>query len=59
MSREDYKLAGCHSHQSQAGHIQFLIWTNFPDQKLVFPKDVNERRRKFSPEVYEVAVILI
>lgn len=59
MSGEDYKLAGCCSHQSQAGHIQVLIWTNFPDQKLVFPRDVNEPRRKFSPEVYKVAVILI
>lgn len=59
VSGEDYKLAGCCSHQSQAGHFQVLIWTDFPDQKLVFPRDVNEPRRKFSPEVYKVAVILI
>lgn len=59
VSGEDYKLAGCCSHQSQVGHMHFLIWTNFPDQKPVFPRDVNEPRRIFSPKVYEVAVILI
>jgi hypothetical protein len=59
VSGEDYKLAHCCSHQSQAGHIPFLIWTNFTDQKLVFPRDVNEPRRKISPEVCEVAIILI
>ena len=59
VSGEDYKSAGCCSHQSQVGHIQSLIWTNSPDQKLIFPRVVNEPRRIFAPKVYEVAVILI